>query len=46
MNRCLDFIEGIKGEPPLPAVKSPCKGCGAPCSFDGKEPEELPAYLR
>ena len=46
VNRCLDFIEGIKGEPPLPAVKSPCKGCGAPCSFDGKEPEELPAYLR
>ncbi len=46
VNRCLDFIEGIKGEPPLPAVKSPCKGCGMPCSFDGKEPEELPAYLR
>jgi hypothetical protein len=46
VNRCLDFIEGIKGEPPLPAVKGPCKGCGAPCSFDGKEEEELPAYLR
>jgi hypothetical protein len=46
VNRCLDFIEGIKGEPPLPAFKSPCKGCGMPCSFDGKEPEELPAYLR
>jgi len=44
---CLsDFIEGIKGEPPLPVVKGPCKGCGAPCSFDGKEAEELPAYLR
>lgn len=46
VNRCLDFIEGIKGEPPLPAVKGLCKGCGAPCSFDGKEAEELPAYLR
>jgi hypothetical protein len=46
VNRCLDFIEGIKGEPPLPAVKGPCKGCGASCSFVGKEAEELPAYLR
>lgn len=46
VNRCLDFIEGIKGEPPLPAVKGPCKGCGAPCSFAGKEEAELPAYLR
>jgi hypothetical protein len=46
VNRCLDFIEGIKGEPPLPAAKGPCKGCGAPCSFDGKEAEELPVYLR
>jgi hypothetical protein len=46
VNRCLDFIEGIKGEPPLPAVKGPCKGCGAPCSFDGKEADALPAYLR
>jgi len=46
VNRCLDFIEGIKGEPPLAGVKGPCKGCGAPCSFDGKEVEELPPYLR
>ena len=46
VNHCLDFIEGIKGEPSLPAAKGPCKGCGAPCSFDGKELEELPAYLR
>jgi hypothetical protein len=46
VNRCLDVIEGIKGEPPLPVVKGPCKGCGAPCSFDGKEAEELPAYLK
>ncbi len=46
VNRCMDFIEGIKGELPLPAVKGPCKGCGAPCSFDGKETQELPAYLR
>ncbi len=46
VTRCLDFVEGIKGEPPLPAVKGPCKGCGAPCSFDGMEEVELPAYLR
>ena len=46
VNRCLDFIEGIKGEPPLPAVKDACKGCGAPCSFSGKDVQELPAYLR
>lgn len=46
VNRCLDFIETIKGEPALAGVKGPCKGCGAPCSFDGKDVEELPAYLR
>lgn len=46
VNRCLDFIEGIKGEPPMPAVKDACKGCGAPCSFSGKDLPELPAYLK
>ncbi len=46
VNGCVDMIEGIKGEPPLPAAKGPCKTCGAPCSFKGKSPEELPAYLR
>jgi hypothetical protein len=46
VNACLDLIEEIKGEPPLPAVKGPCKTCKAPCSFVGKETEELPAYLR
>jgi hypothetical protein len=43
---CLDLIEKIKGEPPLPATKSPCKTCGAPCSFQGKDLEELPDYLK
>ncbi len=46
VGRCLALIEQIKGEPPLPAAKSPCKTCGAPCSFKGKDLEELPAYLR
>ncbi len=46
VNACMDMIEAIKGEPPLPAVKPPCKTCGAPCSFKGKEEEELPAYLK
>jgi hypothetical protein len=43
---CIDLIEKIKGEPPLPTAKSPCKTCGAPCSFQGKDLEELPAYLK
>jgi hypothetical protein len=46
VNECMDFIETIKGEPPLPSVKGPCKTCPVLCSFQGKEEEELPAYLR
>ena len=46
VNRCLDFIEKIKGEPPLPAAKGPCKTCDALCSFQGKDEGELPAYLK
>ena len=46
VNRCMDFIETIKGEPPLVALKGPCKTCGTLCSFQGKEEDELPAYLR
>jgi hypothetical protein len=46
VNRCLDAIETIKGEPPLAGVKGPCKTCGAPCSFQGKETDALPAYLK
>lgn len=46
VHRCLDVIESLKGEPPLAAVKGPCKSCGAPCSFKGIETEALPAYLR
>jgi hypothetical protein len=46
VNRCLDMIETIKGEPPLPLAKSPCKTCSAPCNFSGKDLEALPAYLR
>jgi hypothetical protein len=46
VNRCLDFIETIKGEPPLPVVKGPCKTCPILCSFQGKEDDELPAYLK
>ena len=46
VNKCMDLIESIKGEPPLPGVKPPCKTCGAPCSFKGKEEQDLPAYLR
>jgi hypothetical protein len=46
VNRCLDFIETIKGEPPLPIAKGPCKTCPILCSFQGKEDDELPAYLK
>jgi hypothetical protein len=46
VNRCLDMMETIKGEPPLPVAKSPCKTCGAPCSFKGKDLQALPPYLR
>jgi hypothetical protein len=46
VNKCLDFVEGIKGEPPLLSVKGPCKTCGIACSFQGKELEALPSYLK
>lgn len=45
VNRCLDFIEGIKGEPPLAAAMGPCKTCGAPCNFQGHETQELPSFF-
>ena len=47
VNKCLAFIEQkIKGEPPLPAAKSPCKTCPMACSFKGKDLKQLPAYLK
>lgn len=46
VNRCLDFVETIKGEPPLPVAKGPCKTCPILCSFQGKEESDLPAYLK
>jgi hypothetical protein len=45
--KCIKFIEQkIKGEPPLQAAKSPCKTCGLPCSFQGKDLKQLPGYLK
>jgi hypothetical protein len=47
VNKCLKFIEQkIKGEPLLPAAKTPCKTCGFACSFKGKEGKGLPDYLK
>jgi hypothetical protein len=46
IDECLAFINGIKGEPPLKAVKSPCESCQLRCSFAGKKESELPAYLQ
>lgn len=46
VNQCCDYIEGIKGEPPLPGIKPPCKTCPILCSFKGMEEDALPGYLR
>jgi hypothetical protein len=47
VNKCMKFIEQkIKGEPPLPAAKSPCKTCVFSCSFQGKDLKQLPGYLK
>jgi len=47
IDTCLSFIsEQIKGEPPLPAVKSPCITCPIACSFKGKKAEELPNFVK
>ncbi|HOJ51401.1 MAG TPA: hypothetical protein PLT64_01405 [Syntrophales bacterium] len=43
----LDFLSAqIKGEPPLPAVKSPCQSCPIKCSFQGKAEGELPDFVK
>lgn len=46
VNKCMNFIETVKGEPPLPAAKGPCKTCPILCSFQGREESDLPGYLR
>jgi len=46
VNHCCDYIEGIKGEPPLPGIKPPCKTCPILCSFKGMEEDALPGYLQ
>lgn len=46
VNQCCDYIEGIKGEPPLAGIKPPCKTCPILCSFQGMEEDALPGYLR
>lgn len=46
VNRCCDYIEGIKGEPPLPGIKPPCKTCPILCSFKGMEEDALPGYMQ
>ena len=46
VNDCLEFINSIKGEPPLKAVKSLCESCQMKCSFAGRKENELPVYLR
>jgi hypothetical protein len=46
VNACLEWINGIKGEPPLLGIKGVCKDCGARCSFAGLPDDRLPAWLK
>ena len=46
VDRCCDYIEDIKGEPPLPGIKPLCKTCPIRCSFQGMEETDLPGYLQ
>ena len=47
IKKCIKFMEqNIKGEPSLPALKSPCKTCSIPCTFQGKDLKQLPDYLK
>lgn len=47
VEKCVGFIEQhVKGEPLLPAAKSPCAPCSAPCSFAGTKEENVPGYLK
>jgi len=46
VNQCCDYIEDIKGEPPLPGIKPLCKTCPLLCSFKGMEEDTLPGYLQ
>jgi hypothetical protein len=48
VGKCMEFIEAkIKGEPPLPGIKQPCKTCPfGMCSFKGTDDKDLPAYLK
>jgi hypothetical protein len=46
VNDCLEFINGLKGEPPLMAVKGACRDCGAKCNFAGIADDKLPAWLK
>ncbi|MDD5723919.1 MAG: hypothetical protein PHY29_09330 [Syntrophales bacterium] len=46
VNQCCDYIEDIKGEPPLPGIKPPCKTCPILCNFKGMEDDALPGYLQ
>ncbi len=46
VNECLEFITGIKGEPPLMGIKGACKVCGARCSFAGLPDDKLPTWLK
>ena len=46
VERCMDALEEVKGEPPLNDAKGPCGTCEISCGFQGKEEKELPYYLR
>jgi hypothetical protein len=45
VRRAISLVESIKGEPTLPGFKGTCETCPYSCTFVGKKPEELPAWL-
>ncbi len=33
VERILALVREIKGEPPIPSLRRPCKSCAAPCVY-------------
>lgn len=47
VQKAIELIESIKGEPPIRPLKGDCESCNYPgCKFCGRKSEELPAWLR
>jgi len=46
VERAMNIVESIKGEPTLPGFKGNCEGCAYACKYAGKTPAELPHWLQ